>query len=151
MAIPNNNAKKFVLLSADAASRIGNMPNLHQIQKDSIGQRMSNILDNPDLPSDQKMVKYMQEFQRYLIQKKQLDEPLKFNIGSENEPDPVGGKSVPVIQAAVNTFQYNNNDRDVAGRLARELMNAEGFSWNDRGEIAVDGRTVPGSSLASLL
>ena len=146
-----DHVRKFVLLPADAASRIGTIPNVHQIHGKTNLSSMESILADPNKPIDLQVLEYNQQQQEYLQHKKHLDQPLRFGIHSEPVTVAEGGKPEHVLLAALNYFQHSHSVRQRAIRLGQFLQTVDRLGWTNNGEITVNGNPIPNSNLTALI
>lgn len=157
-------ARKFVLVPSDTLARMTaqkHQPNMYKNQTEKLEHGMSGILGRTDIPDDQKVLMYNQQQQRYLINKKMVDQPIKFAIYNEEQPQqdhPLQQlqpqqaqqfKSLDVLHSAVNSFQHKHPRR--AAQLGQFLNSIGSLQWNNRGEIIINGQMINGSSLTSLM
>jgi hypothetical protein len=147
--------RKFILVPSEGLSRIGNMPNPHAERSEVYRRGMTTAMDDRNLTEDERKLRYSQRMREYLIHRDRMNRPVKLDVGFEgdhDDPDAVDGdgdqKPMNVLQSALNSFHYG---RASAKELGTFLRTVRGLSWNQRGEIAVDGHIVPRSSLTALI
>ena len=130
-----------------------------------IDQKMDDILEDKTAQPDAKVAEYNQNLQRYLdVQEKNRAFVPTVKIQQDPAPLPTDGTS--------ETPQQNNPEETTAERLSegeildsvpktsktlaksminRLKANREHITWNDRGEITVNGHKIPGSNIIDLI
>jgi hypothetical protein len=142
-----SHVRRFVFVPSETLSRIGTSPNYQQIHGDSVHAGAYNILARKDgVPDDIKFTQFAQEQQRYLDQKKVLDQPLKLSIESEDD-----GKNPAVLQTFVNAYERFPRLQTRLRQLADFVRTVQGLRWNRTGEIEIDGVLIPGSNIGALM
>src|SRR5271170_2002547 len=137
-------ARKFILMPHGAVARFGS--NIHRDNIQEAKANILDILDDPDIPDDFKLARYRQQKQSMLAHKQILEQPLK--IGIHNADSMVEGRPTDALQAAIYSAGPNHI---TAQNLGNFLNGVDGLSWNNRGEVIIDGQYIPGSSLSMLL
>jgi hypothetical protein len=140
---------KFVLINADAASRIGQIPNVNKIYTDAMSASLSKLPNRSDIPVEFQNQEYNRQQHQYLFQKDHFNKPIKFSIGEEVDENEI--KPQNILHAATNFFQIEAIQAQRAQNLARFLNTLERLNWNRRGEISIDNTVIPGSNLTTLM
>ena len=144
------NSRKFMLVSADTLSRMGNSQNISEEHATSLRKQMSDILHRDDLSDERKLARYQQYEDRYLMEKAAQRQPARIDIYSDETDDlKIPGKYLDVLNSSIKFAPKNT--RVKARTLGEFLLNNPEIQWNHDGEIVVNGRTISDSNLALLI
>lgn len=108
---------------------------------------MKTILDRTDLDDYEKARAYSTTLEKYLDIKQQLSQPQQIPLVEKPQP------AQQQLQASKNIdlSLFPKSYRSRAGNLLNHVQNNTDLSWNDRGEILVDGSPVVGSHIVDLV
>src|SRR5438874_4348969 len=127
-------ARKFLLVSADGASRFGKTQSVSQEQSHGVMKKMSNILDRTDIPDDRKLALYNQQQYQYFNHRNAMNQPVKISIhdrDDEKEESSLQNRGKPrnILRAAVDFFQklYRENAIGLGNFLLDRVDNVQ---WN---------------------
>jgi len=130
-----------------------------------IDQKMDDILEDRTTPPDDKVSQYNQNLQRYLdVHEKNRafvptvkiqQEPLPLPNDSSEPPQP----SIPDQETTTDRLSEGeilDSVPKASKTLAKSMItrlkaNQEHITWNDKGEIAVNGHEIPGSNIIDLI
>jgi len=131
-----------------------------------IDQKMDDILEDKNAPSDDKVAQYNQNLQRYLdvheknrefvpTVKIQQETPVPTNADSAKSPQEIHSEE-PTARERLSAEEIIDAVPKTSRTLAKSMItrlkaNKEHITWNDKGEIAVNGHTIPGSNIIDLI
>ena len=138
----------MVLLPEDVLNRFEQRQRLetspitaNMMQKDTA---MSNILQQHGLNDDQKQKLYNVYMERYLNVKRQKDEQPPMGLGDEEKelqlPD------TDIIEAIPKTMRAR-----ATALLNRLKARPDVISWDNSGQIKLEGKTIPSSNISDLV
>ena len=158
--------KKMLLMSQEELERIKAKqikeydPSITALAR--VQNQVDSVLTDPtiaQLPADQRL-KLLQKLQHRFEQiKHEGDTPLKLAGVSASLPEPASMPATPTTASttglsrpAVQLFGINQRYRNRADTLMKHILqDPASLSVNERNEIVVKGRTVPGSNIIDLV
>lgn len=130
-----------------------------------IDQKMDDILEDKTAQPDTKVAEYNQNLQRYLdVHEKNRAFVPTVKIQQEPVSQPTDGPSeIPQQASPENTPKEHLSEGEIldavpktSKTLAKSMItrlkaNSEHITWNDKGEITVNGHKIPGSNIIDLI
>jgi hypothetical protein len=154
-------AKKMLLVSPDVLQKIGASDHTHNVPKpsaSSIDNELKKLLADDTITVDEKWAKVQQGMLRYLRQVDKDREPLKISLVEDSSKDDKLFKSKPGISYAdiplkrqiVQSLGASKALGNKAANFVEHVFNNNGFRWNDRGIVSINGHEIPGSNIVDI-
>ena len=146
--------KRMVLIPEDALHRYEQRQRLdtapitsNMMQKDT---DMSNVLQRSDIDDDEKQKLYHANLERYLNLRRQKDDQIpSVRITPESKEKPVKMTRLPDA-TIVEHIPQDIRSRATA-LLTRLKARPDVISWDDSGEVKLEGETIPQSNISDLI
>ena len=117
------------------------------MQKDT---DMSNVLQRSDMDDDEKQKLYYADLERYLNLRRQKDRQIpSVRITPESKEEPVKMTRLP--DATIVEHIPQNIRSRASALLTRLKARPNVISWDDSGEVKLEGKTIPQSTISDLI
>ena len=111
---------------------------------------MERMMHDPVIPDQEKVARHVESMNDFLVLKKKLGE------SSQNEPEMTKPSNVnksendAIVTEAIELLPLAQRER--GRQLFQRLQRRKDLiSWNDKGEVTMEGRLLPGSNISDLV
>ena len=136
------------LLSLIQAKQAERTPPVDNAMMD-IDQNMRNVLDNSGVDEDEKAKMYNQQLQKYRVYSDKKDVPVSVKIiDSDKTSKEENKQTVPMEDEILNSIPKTFRNR---GHQLIKKLKGSAVSWNQDGELLLDGSVIPGTNIVDLV
>lgn len=145
--------KKLVLVSPDYLNRIQSTPTPapERSKMQLLEENLSSVLTDKNLDDTAKMKRYSDLLQRYMTYDAKANTPPTVRvIPEQSETSPERSAPNTLEQDVLESIPKGLKNK--AEQLMKKIMSNDNIlSWNNKGELVIDNRTIKGSNMIDLM